>query len=73
MGKVKSFTRSSEFYREFKETNPYLVMGLIIITLGFYIINWIYLRNKDFVLLDKFAPAKLLLLIFVRSTSKKLA
>jgi hypothetical protein len=51
--KYKNF---KNLYVELKPMSSALVLGLIIISLGFYIINWIYLRNKDFEKLDKFAP-----------------
>lgn len=48
--------RLPEYFKDFHETKPSLVMGLTILSLGFYIINWIYLRNKDFEQLDDDAP-----------------
>ncbi|MCA9459465.1 MAG: hypothetical protein KC550_02855 [Nanoarchaeota archaeon] len=56
MSDTKSIRGAAEFYKEFREGNPYLIMGLIIITFGLYIINWIYLRNREFIILDKYAP-----------------
>lgn len=56
MSDTKSIRGAAEFYKEFREGNPYLIMGLIIITFGLYIINWIYLRNREFEILDKYAP-----------------
>lgn len=44
------------YFKEFRETNPWLVLGLIIISLGFYIITWIYSKNKEFENSDKLAP-----------------
>ncbi|MFW5705215.1 MAG: hypothetical protein ACOCXG_05230 [Nanoarchaeota archaeon] len=49
-------TKNSNFYKDFRETNPALVLGLIIISLGFYVIDWIFLRNKEFEEIDKHAP-----------------
>ena len=49
-------TLTKEFYNEFRQINPSLVLGLIILTLGLYIINWIYLNNKNFEKVDKQAP-----------------
>jgi len=51
-----SIEHSKNFYKEFHETNQALLFGLIIISCGLYIINWIYMNNKDFETLDKFAP-----------------
>lgn len=45
-----------EFYKTFSETKPSLVLGLIIISFGFYIINWIYTKNREFEILSEFAP-----------------
>ncbi|MDA3855207.1 MAG: hypothetical protein PF569_03025 [Candidatus Woesearchaeota archaeon] len=49
-------TKREIYFKEFRETNPWLVLGLIIISLGFYIITWIYSKNKEFEHLDKFSP-----------------
>ena len=51
-----SITREKNFYNEFIQTNPALVLGLMIISFGLYAINWIYLKNKDFEKIDKFSP-----------------
>lgn len=54
---MKKYIREdSEFYKQYHETSPSLVMGLIILSFGLYIINWIFLRNKDFEELDENAP-----------------
>lgn len=50
------YTTKSQFYKEFHEINFYFILGLIIITLGTYIFHWIYLKNKEFLLLDSKAP-----------------
>jgi hypothetical protein len=49
-------SESGEFYKQFNETNPGLVMLFIVLTLGFYMINWFYLRNKELELIDKNSP-----------------
>lgn len=54
--KESNITKSKNFYDEFKQTNPYLVLGLMIISFGLFMINWIYIKNKEFERLDKFAP-----------------
>ncbi len=46
----------ADFFKEYEQTNPYLVLGLIIISFGLYIINWIYLKNREFQLLDTDSP-----------------
>jgi hypothetical protein len=51
--KYKNF---KELYVELKPMSSSLVLGLIIITFGFYIINWIYQRNVDFLKFDSDAP-----------------
>ncbi len=48
--------KNNLYYKEFTQTNPSLVIGLIIISFGLYIITWLYVRNKEFELLDKHAP-----------------
>ncbi len=52
----RSITRHKNFYEEFSQTNPYLISGLLIISLGLYMINWIYVKNKEFEKLDDLAP-----------------
>ena len=52
----KQLSLSKDFYHDFKEIGPPLVLGLIIISLGLYIIAWLYSNNKDFVKVDKHAP-----------------
>ncbi len=44
------------FYRDFHESNPALILGLMIISFGLYLVNWIYLRNREFEALDDLAP-----------------
>lgn len=56
MTEKTQFTKNSNFYKDFRETNPGLVFGLILISLGFYIINWLYMKNKEFELIDSEAP-----------------
>lgn len=41
---------------DFKQTNPSLILGLIIISFGTYIINWIYHKNKELLLIVPHAP-----------------
>jgi hypothetical protein len=48
--------QDSNFYKNFHETNPALILGLTIVSFGFYVIYWIFLRNRDFEELDKNAP-----------------
>lgn len=55
MNKIPAY-KLPEYYKDFTETKPSLVMGLTIISFGFYIINWIYLRNKEFEILSEHAP-----------------
>jgi len=50
------YQKEPDFYKDYKETNPTLVLGLIIISFGLYIINWIYLRNREFELINSNAP-----------------
>lgn len=49
-------TKKEIYFKEFRETNPWLIVGLIIISAGFYMIIWIYSKNKEFEHLDKFSP-----------------
>ncbi len=56
MGSSVSRHNREIFYKEFKSINPTLIIGLIIISLGFYIISWFYVRNKEILLLDEHAP-----------------
>lgn len=54
--KRRRIYNEKNFYKDFSPMSPSLLLGLIIISLGLYIINWVYLRNKEFELLDQFAP-----------------
>lgn len=45
-----------EFFENFEQKNPTYLLGLIIVSLGLYIITWIYSLNKDFELIDENAP-----------------
>ena len=56
MTKRHHVSENTQFYKSYKETGTSLVLGLIILTLGLYTINWIYMRNKEFESLDKHAP-----------------
>ncbi len=56
MSQKVEITRNSNFYKEFRETNPALILGLILISFGFYIINWIYVKNREFSEIDPEAP-----------------
>lgn len=40
--------RKDKFFREYEETSPALTLGLIIVSLGLYVINWIYVKNRNF-------------------------
>ena len=51
-----SVISKKNFYKDFRQTNPALILGLIIISFGFYVINWIYLKNRDFESIDNLAP-----------------
>lgn len=55
MGKIPT-SSLPEYYKDFVQTKPSLVMGLSIISFGLYIINWIYLRNKEFEVITEEAP-----------------
>ena len=49
-------TEEEDFYKSFKEVNPAIILGLILITLGLYIVNWIYSQNKELLKLDDNSP-----------------
>lgn len=55
MVQISSQKRIS-FFKNFRKTNPTLLLGLIIISFGTYMIPWIYIRNKDFKSFDNEAP-----------------
>lgn len=44
------------YFHEYTHMSPALVFGLIIVTLGFYMIPWIYTKNKEFATIDEHAP-----------------
>ena len=44
------------YMHEYTHMSSALVFGLIIVTLGFYMIPWIYTKNKEFETIDKEAP-----------------
>lgn len=45
-----------EFFEDFDQKNPTYLLGLIIVSLGLYIITWIYSLNKDFEFIDENTP-----------------
>lgn len=57
MKEKREVFEDSEFYKNFKQINPFSILILIIFSLGFYIINWLYMRNKEFERLDDEAPS----------------
>ncbi len=46
------------FYSNLTQINTFYLFFLIIITLGFYFIDWLYTNNKVFEILDSDAPDK---------------
>jgi len=54
-----NFSKLGEFYKNYEERNPAYVLGLIIISLGLYVITWIYNVNNNLELLDDDAPESL--------------
>ncbi len=54
-----NFSKLNDFYKNYEEVNPAYVLGLIIISLGIYIITWIYNVNKNLENLDDDAPEAL--------------
>lgn len=56
MTQRKSIILYEDFGKDLHPFNHALLLGLIVITFGLYIINWIYLKNKEFNLLDKESP-----------------
>lgn len=56
---MHTFKQTEELNRivkKYSESSPGIIFGLIFITLGLYIINWIFMRNKEFELMDHDAP-----------------
>lgn len=51
-----SVTDEKEFYNTFKELNPAVVLGLILISGGLYIIAWMYSQNKEMEKIDEDSP-----------------
>ena len=45
-----------EFYKDYVETNPSLVLGLSLLTGSLYLINWVYVKNRELEKLDDYAP-----------------
>ena len=45
-----------EFFEDYEQKNPTYLLGLIIVSLGLYIITWIYSLNKSFEFIDEDAP-----------------
>lgn len=52
----ENLLHNPDFYKDIGQTNPSLVLGLTVVTLGLYIINWIYVKNKEFEQLLPDAP-----------------
>lgn len=51
-----TITSQREFYETFEQKNPLVVMFLMVISLGLYMINWIYMMNKQLAQIDPQAP-----------------
>lgn len=47
----------NEFFKNYEEKNSAYILGLIIVSLGLYILTWIYSINKDLENLDEDAPS----------------
>ena len=54
MNERSQVTKTSNFYKDYRETNPTLVLGIILISFGFYIIH--YMKNKEFEEIDSNSP-----------------
>lgn len=46
----------TEYFKNYTQVNASLVLGLIVISLGLYMIPWIYIKNREFEGIDKDAP-----------------
>lgn len=62
------YTLQSDFYKDFEEKNPFIVLLLVCVSFGLYMISWMYSVNKELRKIDENAPeptrGALLLLIF---------
>ncbi len=55
-GRSLHHTHRNHFYDYHEEKKGIQILGLILITIGMYIIKWIYEKNKEFEILDPDAP-----------------
>ncbi len=56
MSNFKKTQNVNDIYKRYSETSLAVTLALIIITFGLYVINWLFLRNKEFELIDEDAP-----------------
>ena len=56
MDSHNSRAQIDELFKKHHETSPAIVMWFILLSAGLYIINWIYLRNKEIEEIDESAP-----------------
>jgi hypothetical protein len=40
--------RREKYFRKFEETSPILLLGMVLLTGGLFVLNWIYAKNKEF-------------------------
>lgn len=43
-----SYETLKSYYRNFKPSSPVIIQFLMIFTLGLYLINWVYTKNREF-------------------------
>jgi hypothetical protein len=56
MDNFKRKENINDIFKKYSETSLAVVLALMIITAGLYIINWLFLRNREFELMDEDAP-----------------
>ena len=56
MNPFKKKEELNEIIKGYEKSSPLIIMILIILTLGVYVINWIFLRNREFEFMDNDAP-----------------
>lgn len=56
MNPFKKKEELNDIIKSYEKSSPSIVMLLIILTLGVYIINWLFLRNREFEMMDNEAP-----------------
>lgn len=51
-------SQGNDFYKEYREVNPAIILAFIVVSAGVYILNWIYFQTKELGKMTENAPDK---------------